>query len=143
MAIRNILLHLTQDARSAARRQAAIAVARAHEATLTALYVVPAPRLPRYLQRHVPDHILDELRARAVAAAEEPEAAFIEAAEAAGIGHEWRVVEEAVGGQTDLHARYADLVVVGQVHPDAESGSVYDLAEELGLLAGRPVLAIP
>jgi nucleotide-binding universal stress UspA family protein len=143
MAIKDILIHLTQDPRNAVRLELAVALARDHGAHLTALYVVPAPQIPGYFQAYVPDEVLNEQRATAQAAAEVAKAEFEAATEGAGVASEWRSTEGAFGDHADLHARYADLVVVGQRDPEAVGGSVYDLAEELVLVAGRPVLAVP
>lgn len=143
MAIKDILIHLTQDPRNAARQELAVALARDHEAHLTALYVVPASQIPRSFQAYVPDEVVKEQRARAQAAAGAAKAEFLAATEAAGVAAEWRSIEGAFGDHVDLHARYADLVVVGQRDPEGTTGSVYDLAEELVMMAGRPVLAVP
>jgi len=143
MAIKDILIHLTQDPRNAVRLKLAVALARDHGAHLTALYVVPAPLVPGYFQAYVPDEVLNQQRATAQAAAEAAEAEFESVTESAGVAAEWRSTEGAFGDHADLHARYADLVVVGQRDPDTMSGSVYDLAEELVMVAGRPVLAVP
>ena len=42
-----------------------------------------------------------------------------------------------------MHARYADLVVIGQPNPDEGSGVEPGFAHRLVLAAGRPVLAVP
>ena len=83
MAIKDILLHLTQDPRNAARQELALALARDHEAHLTALYVVPASQIPRSFQAYVPDEVLKEQRARAQAATEAAKAESLAATEAA------------------------------------------------------------
>ena len=42
-----------------------------------------------------------------------------------------------------VHARYADLLVVGQTDPDAVSLTPTDLPETVALSAGRPTLVVP
>ena len=51
MAIKDILSHLTQDSRNAARLLLAVAPPRDHEAHLTTLYMVPTPQIPRPTSR--------------------------------------------------------------------------------------------
>ncbi|PWG62921.1 universal stress protein [Spiribacter halobius] len=66
-----------------------------------------------------------------------------------GLSAEWRAVEDmrldlSVADILARHARYADLLVVGQYDPDEPHGLVPDdLAGHLAVLAGRPVLAVP
>ncbi len=49
MAIKSILVHLSADPRAIVRRDLALELARAHEARLTALYMLPAFGIPGYL----------------------------------------------------------------------------------------------
>ena len=49
MAIKSILVHLSEDPRAIVRRDLALGLARAHEARLTALYILPAVGIPGYL----------------------------------------------------------------------------------------------
>lgn len=142
---RTILLHLDDAADAGRRTDAAIQLATAHDAHLTALY---AP--PRLYQQWLPEagmrtEILARQKAeddaRAKAALERFEAA---AAKAGLTRHETRRAEGDPREQLGLHGRYADLIVVGQADPNApgtrESASI---VEDLILSCGRPVLLVP
>jgi nucleotide-binding universal stress UspA family protein len=48
-----------------------------------------------------------------------------------------------VDNELVVHARYADLAVVGQGDPDAESMTPTDLPETVALSTGRPTLVVP
>lgn len=142
MAIKSILVHLSEDSRAIVRRDLALKLARAHEARLTALYVEPETQIiPSYIRIDISDEVLEQQRQRARATAEEAKAEFLAAGESAGVPVEWRGINDA--GKAKLHARYCDLAVTGQTDPEKATGSVYDMAEELVMAAGRPVLMVP
>lgn len=56
---------------------------------------------------------------------------------------EWRESKADALDAVALHARYADLVVIGQQDPEAPGGVVKDFERSLPLAAGRPVLVVP
>lgn len=56
---------------------------------------------------------------------------------------EWRVSAEDALAAVTLHARYADLVVIGQQSPDWDSGVDKDFERGLPIAVGRPVLVVP
>ena len=56
---------------------------------------------------------------------------------------EWRESAADALDAVALHARYADLVVIGQQDPDEASGVSGDFESSLPLAAGRPVLVVP
>jgi nucleotide-binding universal stress UspA family protein len=89
-----------------------------------------------------PEEIVDRIRAEAVEAARPIEAAFRECLRRNGIEGEWRMVEGSPPGTVALHARYADLAIVGQPNrdepQDADAVTVTTI-----MTSGRPVLAVP
>jgi len=66
-----------------------------------------------------------------------------------GLSAEWRAVEDmrldlSVADILARHARYADLLVLGQYDPEKPHGLVPDdLPGQVAVLGGRPVLAVP
>ena len=61
-----------------------------------------------------------------------------------GLSSEWRVADGFVEEILVAHARYADLVIVGQTEPDASATTTpADLAETVGMAGERPVLIVP
>jgi nucleotide-binding universal stress UspA family protein len=97
-----------------------------------------------YLDVQTIDMLQQQSRQTALEAAGAEEALFRSAASRAGIGHEWRVIEGEVARLMTIHARHADIVILGQPDPDAAlAGSASHLAESVLLGAGRPLLMVP
>ena len=61
-----------------------------------------------------PEEIVERMRAEATTAAAPVEAAFRDCLRRNGLQGEWRLVEGNPAATVALHARYADLTVVGQ-----------------------------
>ena len=73
-----------------------------------------------------------------------PRERFLDIAEKAGVHAEWRMAAGQVSRIVTLHARYADLTVVGKgsaAEPDRFPHP--DLAADLTMSCGRPVLVVP
>ena len=145
MSYRTILLHLDNGSDNDRRIDAAVQLAVAHDAHLIAIHA-PAPL---YLQWSPETGLREELAARhrqedeamAKAAFERFEAA----AAKAGLGR--RETRQAHGDPRELltvHARYADLVVMGQADPAADgSREAASIVEDVILSCGRPVMVVP
>jgi nucleotide-binding universal stress UspA family protein len=56
---------------------------------------------------------------------------------------EWRASGADALDAVTLHARYADLVVIGQKSPDWSSGVDQDFERSVPIAVGRPVLVVP
>lgn len=139
MALKNLMVHLDQSERTSSRLTLAVSLARTHQARLVGVFgqlaqsqsvgVVSSWPTPEY-----------------AAAAQASKAAFEIAA--AGLPDiVWHDINrgseaELVRQVTDL-ARHVDLVIMGQYDDKTRSYVPADLAEEVILNAGRPVLMIP
>ncbi len=145
MALKDILVHVDDGRAGAARLDAAIALAAAHGAHLTGLYVRHNPSLPSYIQTQIPQSILAAQMRHIEDAAATARQAFEAKARLAGLNVAWR----SELGQTlpvlALHGRYADLVIVGQRDETGgeASGDPAAMPEQLILSVGRPVLVLP
>ncbi len=144
MALKNLLVHIDDGKACTDRIQAAIALAQAHGAHLTGLYIAADPVLPGNIRAEIPAQFLAVLKDQLTERIEAAEARFIEVVERAGLSVECRTahcpgtrIAELIG----LHARYADMVVLGQ--PD-HSGELEDhIAEDVVLSSGRSALVVP
>ncbi len=151
MAFKDILVHLDNGPRSEIRLEIAAGLARRSGAQLTGLYVVDIPSAEFFYGAAMPlaaggaERVVDQIRAEAIGAADPIEAAFRELLRREGLEGGWRLVEGNLPATVALHARYADLAVLGQANP-------YEHRDGLGLDAvavatvmgsGRPVLAVP
>jgi len=144
--IRDILLYLSDDGHAPAHVAASADLAEALAARLTGLAVAePLAAHAEYL----PPEALDRYRE-----AWQTRNARLEQVFTDGVGHraihtEWRAVEDLRIDRNTLdvialQARYADLLVVGQMDPDRPADLVpSDLPGQAAVLAGRPVLAWP
>lgn len=146
MPYKTVLVHIDESSRTAERVRLAATIARnagAHliGAALTgvsrSVYDDAAPDQP---DAHLALH-LNMLREQARQAL----AGFDDQVAALGLASfEQRVLDDEAGGGISLLARYADLVVIGQIDPDQASASVMsDFPAYVVLNSGRPVLIVP
>ena len=144
MGLKDLLVHVDNDPTSSSRVDVAVALAAKHGAHLTGLHAMGWPRLPGYVEVELPPTFREEQRRQLEELARQAEERFHDRARRRGIRGEWRVDIGDIVGTTKLHARYADLTIVGQ-GLDLDDAP-YDLAflpEELALGVGRPVLVVP
>jgi len=144
MPYKTILVHLDGSTRSAARLELAIALAKRFEAHLIGLHALTVVRLPGYAAAEAGPQFAEELRRRAAEDAADAEKAFRRAVDRAGMtGAEWRSSFDDALDAVTLHARYADLVLIGQPQAEGRAGVDPAFAHRLVLAAGRPVLVMP
>jgi nucleotide-binding universal stress UspA family protein len=146
MGFKNLLVQIDGGKAAARRIDAAIGLAHGFDAHLTGLMVVGEPQIPGFVMAQMPagawDQTLRQLRLQAEAVAD----GFIAAAERAGLTADCRIdsaLETEVARIVALHARHADLAILGQADPDDPQPGGAGLIGDVVLSAGRPVLAIP
>lgn len=143
MDYKTILVHLDAGRTSAARLDIAVQLAQkfdAHLACLYALSVMPSPSLAAEAGQILVDA---QKRARTEMLAK-ARREYEECVRRTGYQRiEWRASDEDAVGAVALHARYADLVVIGQKNEEWPSGVGKEFEERLMLMAGRPVLVVP
>jgi nucleotide-binding universal stress UspA family protein len=146
MPYKTILVHVDNGARAPVRIGVAGALARRSDAHLIGLHALTVVKLPGYARVAVEGGArLDEYQAKLAAeAARSAKQVFERGTNAAGIAtSEWRESRDDAAEAVPLHARYADLVVVGQPNEGDTSGVEPDFPERLLLAAGRPLLLVP
>lgn len=146
MGFKNLLVQIDGGKAARQRIDAAIGLARGFGAHLTGLVVVGEPQIPGFVMAQMPTGVWDEqlrqLRAQAQTVAD----GFIAAAERGGLTADCRIdtaLEPEVPQVVALHARHADLAILGQADPDDPQPGGAGLIGDVALSAGRPVLAIP
>lgn len=144
MSYKTILVHIDPGKRCSARVEVAIRLARQHDAHLVALHALAPFEPPGYVMAEMGPAIIEAQRRVAATEMARTEAEFTKQASAAGLRNiEWRTaIDDPVEAMT-LHARYADLVVIGQAESSDDSHIAADFPERLVLAAGRPVLVLP
>jgi len=157
-ALRDIAVVLDGSASSETRLTLAIALAQQHNAHLTGLsalaLLMPVRSVahPRsYPETDMPPAFsvqdlggVVDLGDVAAEKAERIEAAFRERLRLSGVQGDWRVVSDKISEAVARQARYADLIILGQVdpnHPPLPAGR--QLIEDVLLTSGRPILVIP
>ncbi len=144
MGLKDLLVHVDNDPACSARVDVAAVLAARHEAHLTGLHPMGWPRLPGYVEIELPATFLDEQRRQLEGLARQAETRFRETTRRRGIQGEWRVDTGDIIGITKLHARYADLTIVGQgIDLKDAPHDLRFLPQELALGVGRPVLVVP
>ncbi len=125
----------------------AAALAERFAAHLVGLYPIPSPDLPRaagYADLAALEPVYHEWRERALQQAEETRQAFEHAARLRGMATEWRAVAEGWEADPALHARYADLAILGQRDPENEEMAlIRPRPERVTFASGRPILVVP
>ncbi|MEQ8231511.1 MAG: universal stress protein [Gammaproteobacteria bacterium] len=142
MAYRDLLVHLDDAATSATRTTVACELARTQDAHLVGVYVEPP--LPSMLfpgDLPAAELIESELE-EAARRRDASRAMFEQAAQAAGIRHEWRHLDDGRVHALAVSARYSDLVIAGR-REDGDPDSVVEVAQDVALGGGRPVLVVP
>jgi nucleotide-binding universal stress UspA family protein len=148
MGLKDILVHLDTTPRSAVRLELAAQLAVQHNAHLTAIHVIDIPSASYFYGAAMPfvpanpDEIVDRIRAEATEAAGPVETAFRDCLRRNALEGEWRLAEGPPPATVALHARYADLVVVGQPNRDQPQDADAVTVSTV-MTSGRPVLAVP
>jgi nucleotide-binding universal stress UspA family protein len=142
--VKDILVHVDTSTRAPTRLEAAIGLARRHESHLTGLHVIAPPFVPVMTHAPIPPEVIEDQIRFGREEARKAEALFRAATEKAGIAAEWRAAEGYATEVVGLHARYADLTVLGQFDPDDEVARASpDLPDRTVFAAGGPVLVVP
>lgn len=144
MSYKTILVHIDPGKRCSLRIDIAIRLAQQHDAHLVALHAIAPFEPPGYVMAEMGPAIIDAQRAVTAKEFARSESEFNRQVSAAGLrSAEWRcAIDDLVDAMT-LHARYCDLVVIGQADAVEDSHVPADFPERLVLGAGRPVLILP
>jgi nucleotide-binding universal stress UspA family protein len=147
MSYKDLLVVLDTAADASGRLALATALAERFAAHLVALYPIPGAELPSrggYADLAILEPVYREWRQRALDQAEEARQGFENMARLRGLSCEWRPVVEGWEADPALHARYADLTILGQLDPDNEEMAMLrPRPERVALASGRPILVVP
>jgi nucleotide-binding universal stress UspA family protein len=145
MSIKDVLVHVDNSAQIDSRLDVAVGLARTHDAKLAAIYAIPEPFISLYASDgYVPADLIETQTERALERAAAAKKSFEERMGRIGMEAEWREAEGYAASVISLNARYADLTVVGQTHPDDPRNYPNPgLPAEVALGAGRPILVVP
>ncbi|QQK00481.1 universal stress protein [Burkholderia ambifaria] len=143
MSYKTLLVHLDDSDRCKARVNLALELAGRWNAHLIGLYAVcqdlfePLRRPDEPLKLAVYERLCEQRR-------KDAEERFLMAAERAGRSVEWQAPAGDVTGTAILHARHADLLVLGQENPDDRMTFVArHFVEDVVMGSGRPAIVVP
>jgi nucleotide-binding universal stress UspA family protein len=143
MSYKTILVHIDDSQRSNARVEFAVDFALKHDAHLIGLYLVCQDLLRPLFRR---DESLN-LAVNEAQSAERQQRAhdhFSAAAQRAGVNGEWRAPPGPVIENAMLHARHADLLILGQRDPsDPAAYIARHFVEDILMGSGRPAILLP
>jgi nucleotide-binding universal stress UspA family protein len=143
MTYKTLLVHIDDSTHSGSRIALAFDLARRWDAHLIGLYVVCQDLLRPIFKGHESLRPV-ELEARYAEHRQKAEDTFLAAAERAALSVEWRAPPGPALEVATLHARHADLLVLGQEDPKDPAAYVErNFVGNLVLGAGRPALVIP
>ena len=145
MGYRSILVHLDDSDTCEQRLTLAVTLARSFGAGLSGTYLVPTRELTPFTSAMLPDTVVAHRLHETGAAQTRAQSRFEAMAAAAHLDQArfaapaGRAIDQAI-----LHARYADVAVVGQPLPsDAHAAFERDLVHAILMSAGRPALVVP
>lgn len=142
--LKDLLVTVDEFSACAARLDLAVHLATRFGAHLTGLHVSSTALLPAFIQPEMTAELIEAQLSAQRETAAQAEALFRSRAEVPGITTEWRLREGDPAETAILHARYADLTIVGQVDPEGDAlGSARELPERLLMGVGRPILVVP
>lgn len=141
MAFKDILVHVDSGRSCERRLKIAAMLAQSQDGHVIALNVRTRPNLPQVIRSQYGaqiDRIRDSMNAEAARAAR---ASFDAIQPSYGVTTEWRDIDGRLDDSVALHARYADVTVIGQ--GDGGEDGERPLADALILGVGRPVIVVP
>jgi nucleotide-binding universal stress UspA family protein len=144
MTYKTILVHCDAQPKVTQRLAVATDLARRHGAHLVGLHVQEPFTTPAMFDGTAAlDDLFAAYEEMAKADLAAAKTAFDKAVKGAHLSTEWRSESGYIDTLLGIHARYADLVVLGQSDPDGESDVPTSLPATLALSTGRPALVVP
>lgn len=144
---RDILVHIDTTSACKERLSVALKIAKAQNAHLTGLFLLPYPEIPRFMEVQITEEIISQQRAAMAETANEARKEFESACEAAGVAFSWQQTSCAASVLADtaaMYARHHDLTVMGQHDPESgDPCSVSEMPDKVILTSGAPVLVVP
>ena len=147
MSIKTLLVIIDELKSCAERTKIALSLARQFDAHLAALALVDDGLYRGTMASvEIPPAVIEAWERQRDETLARIAATFETAAGKAGIAAETRKGDAtgySVPAMGTIHARYADLTIVGQADPDRDAAGRIDLPERIVMESGRPILLVP
>ena len=143
MALKDILVHVDSGEGSPSRIEAAIRLAKQHDAHIAGLYILFPMNLPPYVANEFPAEVLEMQKKRDEKELQESKQRFEALISDTGVSYEWRAEQGHYEEVVCEHARYVDLLILGQ-RDENEPMSPSDASpDSVVLKSGRPAIIVP
>jgi len=140
---KTILVHYDHGKPALARLDVGVELASTFGAHLACLYALKQEQLPSGAME-VRELLQEAQRRRQAEVLQTARRGYQDCLRRTGFDKaEWRLSARDALDAVTLHARYADLVVIGQQNPDLDSGVGRDFERSVPIAVGRPVLVVP
>lgn len=145
MPLTSMLVYTDRGVSAKSTLKIATGLAERHDAQIVGLAVRQTQLPPMGFVEIVPQDVMDSIAAQADETVRILHDDFADAVQRAGLTEkcEWRSAAGDPASQIVLHGRYSDLIIVGQADSNATSGIATEIADDVVLEAGRPVLVVP
>lgn len=145
MALKDLLVHVNNARSAKVVVGAAASLADRHSAHIVGLGIRPPLDMPRYASARLPESVVEIMEAREKELLDAAEEVFNSTTAHTGLQDrsEWRIELGNPLEVLSLHARYADLTIVAQHETGGGDGRFADLAEDVLVSSGRPLLMVP
>jgi nucleotide-binding universal stress UspA family protein len=143
MKYKNILLHLDNSSGCRNRLETAFGLAQKYGASLTGMLVVPTYIVPSYIEAQISVDVMTDVTEKALARARETVSGYQQLADKAGVTLQAEVVEGEIIPILREHSKYADLLILGQDHPEDPDNHSYGLADVLLFDGACACLIVP
>ncbi|MCC9625814.1 universal stress protein [Thalassospira sp. MA62] len=144
---RDILVHIDTSNACKERLSVALKVAKAQQAHLTGLFLLPFADIPRFMEVQITEDIIKQQRAVMAEGAKAAREMFETTCAEAGVECSWKETSctaSEIADTAAMYARHHDLTVMGQHDPEsADPCAVSEMPDKVILTSGAPVLVVP
>ncbi len=143
MQYQDILVHIDDGEAMPGRLAVAVELAERFGAHLTGVYVDPGLALPTLIDVPISPNLVEALEDEHRERCERAEQQFRKALDASDVSNEWRLARGELASTLSRHARYTDLVILGQEGAEDQKMVIGGLPDSVVLTCGRPALMVP
>jgi len=143
MRYQDILVHIDDAEATRGRLTVALELAERFGAHLTGVYVDPGLALPTLIDVPISPSLVEALEDEHRERCNRAEQQFRETVDRSEVSSEWRLAQGELANTLSRHARYCDLVILGQEGGEDQKMVIGGLPDSVVLTCGRPALVVP
>jgi nucleotide-binding universal stress UspA family protein len=143
MPYQDILVHIDDAEAMPGRLAVAVELAERFGAHLTGVYVDPGLALPTLIDVPISPSLVEALEDEHRERCKRAEQQFRTTVDRSEVSSEWRLTQGELANTLSRHARYADLVILGQEGGEDQKMVIGGLPDSVILSCGRPALVVP